>query len=168
MQEFAAIFLGIGANLAPDGFAGPRQGCEAAIATLDELGIEVLETSPWYESAPVPVSDQPWYLNAVIAARTRLSAPDTLSAIHGVEARFGRTRSVRNAARVLDIDLLDHGGTRHADDGIEVPHPRLWQRAFVLLPLRDVAPHWRHPTSGRTVDELIDALPPGQDIRRAG
>jgi len=120
-----SILIGIGANLSPDGYASPRQGCEAAISGLAGHGIEVVAVSPWYETAPVPVSDQPWFNNAVIAATTSMSAADALAALHRVEAHFGRIRTVRNAARVLDLDLLDYGGLTYDDDNISIPHPRL-------------------------------------------
>ena len=162
-----SILIGIGANLSPDGYATPREGCEAAIASLAELGIEVVAVSPWYETAPVPISDQPWFNNAVIAATTSMSAEDALAALHRVEAGFGRIRTVRNAARVLDLDLLDYGGTTYSDDNISIPHPRLHERAFVLLPMRDVAPGYTHPETGLGIDDLIDALPADQQIRKA-
>ena len=162
-----SILLGIGANLSPDGYATPREGCEAAIASLAELGIEVVAVSPWYETAPVPISDQPWFNNAVIAATTSMSAEDALAALHRVEAGFGRIRTVRNAARVLDLDLLDYGGTTYSDDNISIPHPRLHERAFVLLPMREVAPGYTHPETGLGIDDLIAALPADQQIRKA-
>ena len=162
-----SILIGIGANLSPDGYATPRVGCEAAIAGLSRLGIDVLAVSPWYETAPVPVSDQPWFNNAVIAATTAMTAPDTLAALHSIEAGFGRVRTVRNAARVLDLDLLDYGGQTFDDEHISIPHPRLHERAFVLLPMRDVAPGYRHPVSGLGIDDLIAALPDNQEIRKA-
>mgnify|MGYP001249397130 FL=1 len=162
-----SILIGIGANLSPDGYATPIEGCEAAIASLAELGIDVVALSPWYETAPVPVSDQPWFNNAVIAATTSMSAADTLAALHRVEARFGRIRTVRNAARVLDLDLLDYGGRTYHDDNISIPHPRLHERAFVLLPMRDVAPGYTHPLNGLCINDLIAALPGDQQIRRA-
>ena len=162
-----SIFIGIGANLSPDGYATPREGCEAAIASLAELGIDVVALSPWYETAPVPVSDQPWFNNAVIAATTSMSAADALAALHRAETRFGRIRTVRNAARVLDLDLLDYGGRTYHDDNISIPHPRLHERAFVLLPMRDVAPGYTHPLNGLCINDLIAALPGDQQIRRA-
>ena len=162
-----SILIGIGANLSPDGYSTPREGCEAAIASLAERGIDVVVVSPWYETAPVPVSDQPWFNNAVIAATTSMSAPDALVALHSVEARFGRIRNVRNAARVLDLDLLDYGGRTYHDENISIPHPRLHERAFVLLPMRDVAPGYTHPLSGLGIDDLITALPDHQQIRKA-
>ena len=162
-----SILIGIGANLSPDGYATPREGCEAAIASLADLVIDVVAVSPWYETAPVPVSDQPWFNNAVIAATTSMSSADALAALHRVEARFGRIRTVRNAARVLDLDLLDYGGRTSDDDRISIPHPRLHERAFVLLPMRDVAPGYTHPLNGLGINDLIAALPDCQQIRKA-
>ena len=160
------LFLGIGANLVPDGYDSVREGCEAAIALMPSMGIEVEMVSPWYETAPVPISDQPWFVNAVIAARSALPPASVLAALHDIEARFGRTRTVRNEARVLDIDLLDYDGQLLEEGGLTIPHPRLDQRAFVLLPLRDLEPAWVHPQSGKSVRELVAGLDPDQEIRR--
>ena len=161
-----AILIGIGANLVPDGFETSREGCEAAIAMFADAGIVSISVSAWFETAPVPLTDQPWFINAVIAARTKLSMHDTLQALHRIEARFGRVRMVRNEARVLDLDLLDFGGIRHQDDQITLPHPRMHQRAFVLLPLQDVAPDYVHPSTGRGIADLVTSLPGDQVIRR--
>ena len=162
-----SIFLGIGGNLVPEGYASVRAGCDAAVEQLARCGFADLEPSPWYETAPVPVSDQPLYMNAVISATTSMPPDVVLAAIHAVEADFGRVRGVRNAARVLDIDLLDYGGVVLQSDEITLPHPRMHQRAFVLLPLRDLAPGWVHPVLQQEVGPLIAALAPDQQIRRA-
>ena len=123
--------------------------------------------SSFYETAPVPVSDQPWYVNGVARVLTRLSAHDLLDRLHAVEAEFGRVRRERNAARVIDLDLIAYGQELLREDGgIQVPHPRMAERAFVLLPLRDVAVGWVHPVLGRTVEELIADLPKDQQIRK--
>ena len=159
------LLIGLGANLTPDGFATPQAGCEAAMVMLDDLGVKIIEMSPWYESAPVPLSDQPWYLNAVATAATTFDAAETLAVLHLVEARFGRVRSLRNAARVLDLDLLDFGGQIHNEDALKLPHPRMHERAFVLLPLRDLVADWEHPQSGKSLDALINHLPADQLIR---
>lgn len=160
------LFLGIGANLVPDGYGSVREGCEAAIALMPSMGLQIEALSPWYETAPVPVSDQPWFVNAVIAARSELSAASALAALHDIESRFGRTRTIRNEARVLDIDLLDYDGQLLEEGGLTIPHPRLHQRAFVLLPLRDLEPAWVHPQSGKSVRDLVASLDPDQQIRR--
>ena len=161
------LFIGLGANLTPEGFNNPREGCEAALIALSEEGIHLKEVSNWYETAPVPVSDQPWYLNAVALATTGADAVMTLAALHRIEARFGRVRGVRNAARVLDMDLLDFAGKHSQDPGLTLPHPRMHLRAFVLLPLREICPDWCHPVSGATIDDLIGQLPACQQIRLA-
>ena len=160
------ILIGIGANLIPDGFETPRDGCEAAIVRLPRMGVEIVRVSAWFETAPVPLTDQPWFVNAVIAARTGLSMHDTLQGLHRIEAEFGRVRQIRNEARVLDLDLLDFGSVQHNDDRITLPHPRMYQRAFVLLPLQDVAPDYVHPETGRHIADLVAALPEDQMIRR--
>ena len=103
----------------------------------------------------------------VIAAQTSHVPEDVLAALHNVEAQFGRTRSVRNAARVLDIDLLDFDGLISDSSDLTLPHPRMHERAFVLLPLRDVAPGWRHPVLKTDIAAMMAAMPAGQDIRRA-
>ena len=160
------VFLGIGGNLVPEGYPSVRAGCGAAVAQLARRGFADLVSSPWYETAPVPVSDQPWYMNAVISATTSMPPDVALDAIHAVEADFGRVRGVRNAARVLDIDLLDYGGMVLQSDAITLPHPRMHQRAFVLLPLRDIAPDWVHPVLQQELGPLIAALPADQEIHR--
>jgi len=160
------LFIGLGANLRPDGFATPQAGCEAALAMLDQLGVTFVALSPWYESAPVPPSDQPWYLNAVAEAATAYDAEKTLGLLHQVEAHFGRVRTVRNAARVLDLDLLDFGGEIQESENLTLPHPRAHERAFVVMPLRDIAPDWVHPKTGQHIAELIELLPSDQIIRR--
>jgi len=162
------ILIGIGANLTPDGYSTPREGCEAAIACLPGKGIIVNAISTWYETAPVPMSDQPWFNNAVVAAETSLQVEEALATLHQIEGLFGRVRTVKNAARVLDLDLLDYGGLRFDRAGLTIPHPRLHERAFVLLPLRDVAPDYIHPGSGMSIDDLISHLPTEQMIRPLG
>ncbi|MGC2854131.1 2-amino-4-hydroxy-6-hydroxymethyldihydropteridine diphosphokinase [Novispirillum sp. DQ9] len=163
MDEKPLILVAIGANL-PSRFGPPRAACDAALAALEEHGVRVLRRSRWWESAPVPVSDQPWYVNGVAAVETALPPEGLLAVLHAVEEAMGRVRTVRNAPRVIDLDLLAYGDVVLAGT-VEVPHPRLAERAFVVLPLAEVAPRWRHPVSGLTVPEMAAALPPGQEIR---
>ena len=161
------LFIGLGANLTPAGYNNPREGCEAALTTLGSEGIFLEKISNWYESAPVPVSDQPWYLNAVALATTNVDATMALAALHRIESQFGRVRGVRNGARVLDMDLLDFAGERAQNPSLILPHPRMHERAFVLLPLRELCPDWSHPVIGVSIDDLIAQLPPRQKIRLA-
>jgi len=164
------IIIGIGANLPRTEDELPRKTCGQALESLNNRHIFVQKCSHWYKTAPVPISDSPWYVNAVASLETSLSANDLLSELLDTEARFGRQRSVPNAARTLDLDLLCYGTSvldQRIEDGNKVnlvlPHPRMHQRAFVLLPLRQLVPDWVHPVSGATIDELISELPPEQD-----
>jgi 2-amino-4-hydroxy-6-hydroxymethyldihydropteridine diphosphokinase len=155
------ILLGLGANLASPEFGAPPRSLEAALALLAERGIRVVARSRWYRSAPVPPSDQPWFVNGVVAVETALEPAALLEVLHAVEARFGRVRRERNAARVLDLDLLAYDERVSAGDERPVlPHPRLHERAFVLRPLAEISPNWRHPRLMREVSALIAALPP--------
>lgn len=159
------ILIAVGANL-PSAFGPPLVACRAALDRLEEKGVRLVARSPFYETAPVPVSDQPWYVNGVAIAETDLPAADLLALLHGVEAEMGRVRSQRNAPRVIDLDLIAYDDLV-TEGNLTVPHPRLAERAFVLYPLRDVAPQWRHPVTGAAVDAMIAALPEGQVARRA-
>lgn len=166
--ERSSIFIGAGANLSHPVHGEPRRVLEAAFAELGRRGVSVVRVSPWYHTAPVPVSDQPWYVNAVAEVATKLPADELLAVLHTVEQVFGRVRTVPNAARVIDLDLLDfHGETANGGPGkATLPHPRLQDRAFVLRPLADLAPTWRHPVSDTPIQTLLAALPDGQTIER--
>lgn len=158
------ILIGLGANL-PSALGSPQKTLEAALSALGEAGIGVERRSAWYRSAPWPPGEQPWYVNAVASLATGLDPGALLAELHRLEARFGRTRRQRNEPRVLDLDLLDYGG-RIRPEAPVLPHPRLHERAFVLLPLAEIAPDWRHPVSGASVGELVARLPPGQTAER--
>jgi 2-amino-4-hydroxy-6-hydroxymethyldihydropteridine diphosphokinase len=162
------ILIGIGSNLAAPGFASPLETAAAGLAALPSAGVALLAASRWYLSEPVPPSDQPWYANAVAAVATGLAPEALLDALLAVENRFGRLRGARNAARTLDLDLLDYNGAECAGPRLVLPHPRLHERRFVLVPLGEIAPDWRHPRSRLRVGELLARLPPGQALRPAG
>ena len=165
----APILIGLGANLPSERFGGPRQTLEAALAELERRGVKVLRRSRWYESAPVPRSDQPWYVNGVAAVETALGPEALLAVLHDVEHDFGRVRGARNAARAVDLDLLAYGDlVRAGPEAPLLPHPRAAERAFVLLPLAEIAPGWRLPGRGETVEALAARLPPDQEIRPLG
>ena len=166
--EQPSIFIGLGANLDHPTYGAPRRVLEAALAELGRRGVSVRRVSPWYRTAPVPASDQPWYVNAVAELATDLPADRLLALLHEVEDVFGRVRSVPNAARVIDLDLLDFcGEIASGGPGRAVlPHPRLEGRAFVVRPLADLAPNWRHPRTGAPIRSLLAALPAEQVIEK--
>lgn len=160
------IFIGIGGNLLPDGYSDLHSAFSAAVDSLGQQ-VTLCACSPWYVTAPVPVSDQPDFLNAVLKIQTAVSPHELLDILLDTEARFGRVRSVRNAARKLDLDILAWGTQLINDDRLSVPHPRLAERAFVLLPWRDIAPDWVHPVCGKTIADLAEQDQiTAQEIRR--
>jgi 2-amino-4-hydroxy-6-hydroxymethyldihydropteridine diphosphokinase len=161
-----AIFVALGANLPSERFGPPRVTLEAALDLLHGRGFPVQARSSWYESAPVPASDQPWFVNGVARLDGPRDPAAALDALHRLEAELGRVRSVRNAARAVDLDLLDLDcRVSGPADWPRLPHPRLHERAFVLMPLAEVAPDWRHPTLGTSARTLLDALGDGQTCR---
>ncbi len=160
------ILIGLGGNLPSPQHGAPEATLAAALANLDAEGAVTIRRSRWYLSPPVPTSDQPMFVNGVALIRTALGPEPLLALLHRIETRLGRRRRVRWEARVIDLDLLAYedrvlgtGGGRAP----ELPHPRLRERAFVLLPLAEVAPGWRHPATGESVEEMIQALAP-EDI----
>lgn len=167
MAVQAMILVAIGANLAAHDGRTSYQVCTAAVDALARLpGFRLVAVSRWYRSAPVPRSDQPDYINGVVRlTATGLAEPDPatlLAMLQQIEQANGRERSVLNAARTLDLDIIAMGEdgrlVREQPDPV-LPHPRAHLRAFVLLPLQDVAPDWVHPGLDVTVEELIDGLP---------
>jgi 2-amino-4-hydroxy-6-hydroxymethyldihydropteridine diphosphokinase len=155
----AAILIALGGNL-PSKVGSADLTLQAALDDLHAAGVIIENCSRFYRSAPVPVSDQPDYINAVAQISTDLTPIALMAVLHEVEARFERVRGMRNAARTLDLDLLAYGDL--ITEQPMLPHPRLQDRAFVLLPLQDVAPDFIHPVSGRSLDDMLAALPSGQ------
>lgn len=164
--ECSVILLGLGANLPSARHGSPRETLLAALAALEAACVRVVARSRWYDSAAWPDPSQPRYWNAVAALETALDPVALLALLHRVEDGLGRARGVRNAPRTVDLDLLDYEGlVRNGRGGPILPHPRMAERGFVLLPLRDIAPDWRHPVTGASVDALISALPAEEDVR---
>lgn len=155
--------VALGANL-PSRFGTPAQTLYAALKAMAEKGIWPVQISRVWKTAPVPyVEGQPWYHNAVAAVETSKSAHDLLKALLEIEEEFGRVRTVRNAPRLLDLDLIAYD-RQIIPEGPEiiVPHPRMDSRAFVLLPMADILDEWTHPQSGVSLDDLIAAIPADQ------
>jgi len=154
------IYIAIGANLPNEAGREPVQSCREAAARLAALpGLRLDALSHWYDSAPVPASDQPRYINGIAALEGAVPPAWLLGALQRIESQAGRVRGALNAARVLDLDIVDMGGLLRDGPDPVLPHPRAHLRAFVLYPLRDIAPGWVHPRLGTPIDALIAALP---------
>jgi 2-amino-4-hydroxy-6-hydroxymethyldihydropteridine diphosphokinase len=146
MRELVTAYIGLGANLG----AAAATVVSAIDAIADMDGVALARQSSLYSSAPVDAGG-PDYVNAVVQIQTCLTAPDLLSALQAIELRAGRERPYRNAPRTLDLDVLLYGDACIASATLDVPHPRMWERAFVLLPLAEIAPQ-------RVSQEHLDAV----------
>lgn len=157
------MVVALGCSL-PGSYPSRESSLEAAVEALAGEGLAVVARSGWWTSAAWPDPTAPAYLNGVALVETALSADETLAALHRIEARFGRVRSEPNAPRTLDLDLIAHGRTV-LEDAVVVPHPRAHERLFVMGPLAQIAPEWRHPVSGRTAAVLAGAANVGTDAK---
>lgn len=148
------VYIGVGSNL------GDRKSYFefAAKKLLADDRIRDLKRSPVYETEPVGGEGQPLYWNAVWSFETEIPAATLLEQLHEIEAQAGRRRAVKNEARVLDLDILFYGDEVLKDAACIIPHPRLHERAFVLVPLCDLAPRFMHPVLKKTMRELLKEL----------
>src|SRR5271155_5836827 len=146
----STVYLSLGSNL------GERdRNISRAIAGLGARNARVVRESPWYETEPVDLREQPWFLNCVVEVEWDGEPDELLDTLHGIERGLGRTRRVRNGPRLIDMDILFFG-VRVVDlPALEIPHPRLADRRFVLVPLNDLAPTLEHPVLHATVAELL-------------
>ncbi|HEY5107017.1 MAG TPA: 2-amino-4-hydroxy-6-hydroxymethyldihydropteridine diphosphokinase [Caulobacteraceae bacterium] len=159
-----AVIVALGSNLRGD-YASCELLLEAAIASLADAGLRVTDRSGWWRSRAWPQPSSPDYLNGVVFVETRLDPHAVLAALLAVEARFGRVRGHANAPRTLDLDLIAHGRVIAHEPGLTIPHPRAAARRFVMGPLAQIAPTWRHPLSDQTALALAASASVGADAR---
>jgi 2-amino-4-hydroxy-6-hydroxymethyldihydropteridine diphosphokinase len=154
-------YVALGANL------GNREAnLRAGMSGMAAVGLGPTHRSSIWETEPVGTRGPRWFLNMVVRIRTSRSPIEVLEALLEIERRVGRTRSgVRNAPRVLDLDLLTLGDARVESTRLTLPHPRMWERRFVLAPLAEIAPGLRDPATGRTVQESLERLGDGHAAR---
>lgn len=154
------VYLSLGSNI------GDREGSlNAAIAVLGRLGT-VVALSSFYETEPVEFTAQPWFLNCALVLETTKMPRQLLKAVLDLERRMGRRRTSQKGPRTIDIDILLFGDSIVEAEGLTIPHPALHERRFVLEPLAEIAPGVRHPVLKKTIQELRNALPPGQVVRK--
>jgi 2-amino-4-hydroxy-6-hydroxymethyldihydropteridine diphosphokinase len=158
--------VALGGNLAGD-FTSQEALLEAALAKFPQAGLPVLARSRWWRSAAWPDPKGNEYRNGVAIVEANGPASAVLEALFAIERSFGRMRGVPNAPRTLDLDLLAYGREVIDTPGLILPHPRAHERLFVIGPLAEIAPGWRHPVSGLTAAALADAATVGRDARPA-
>jgi 2-amino-4-hydroxy-6-hydroxymethyldihydropteridine diphosphokinase len=154
------VYLSLGSNV------GDRAGnLREALRRLGELG-EVAAVSSYYETEPVDFLAQPWFLNCAVVVATDKMPRQFLGALQKIEQEMGRKRVQPKGPRVIDLDILMFGSAVVDTAQLTIPHPAMHERRFVLEPLAEIAPEARHPVFKRTVRELLDALPPGQQVKK--
>jgi 2-amino-4-hydroxy-6-hydroxymethyldihydropteridine diphosphokinase len=148
------VYLSLGSNI------GDREThLRSAIEQLESPALHIVRVSPIYETAPVDYADQRWFLNLAVEAGTDLFPLQLLSRIQKIERALGRIRTVPKGPRTIDIDLLLYGNAVVHSASLEIPHPRMAERRFVLAPLADLAPDLRHPVTRLTVRQMLEAAP---------
>jgi 2-amino-4-hydroxy-6-hydroxymethyldihydropteridine diphosphokinase len=155
------VYLSLGSNV------GDREAhLRAAVARLEPAGVRVLRQSSIYETEPQDVRGQPWFLNLVVEAETEVTPTQLLLRIGEIEAELGRRRTTPKGPRTIDIDILLYEDAVVETPELEIPHPRLADRRFVLEPLAELSPGLRHPVSGRTVREMLAEVSGQKVVRR--
>jgi 2-amino-4-hydroxy-6-hydroxymethyldihydropteridine diphosphokinase len=155
------IYLSLGSNV------GDRaQNLKAAIAALPDAGVSVRRVSALYETEPVDYLEQAWFLNCAVEGETELPAFELLRRLRAIESRMGSRKLIAKGPRLIDIDILAYGQETIDTPELQVPHPRMTLRRFVLVPLAEIAPALQHPAWSGTVERILAETPDKSEVRR--
>ena len=152
------IIIGVGGNIKSDDGSHPIHIAMKAINSLENYSIQVIEQSSWYESEPIPKSNQPNFFNCIVFANTILNELDVLKVLHKIEHTLGRKRKTVNEPRVIDLDLIDYSNKILSNKEIIIPHPRAHTRRFVMEPLAELDPNWVHPILKTNVYKILKKI----------
>ena len=156
-----AVYLSLGSNM------GDRaENIARAIAALGQRGVRVTQESSLYETEPLEIREQPWFLNCAIEAETELSPERLMEVLLEIEREMGRERAVPKGPRVIDIDILLYGSDIVRGPALEIPHPRMAERKFVLVPLAEIAGEANHPVAMMTIAEMLEATADRGEVRK--
>jgi len=157
------VYLSLGSNV------GDRaDNLRRAIAALEDAGVRVLRVSSIYETEPVDLREQPWFLNCVVEAETELPAPELLKILRQIEDQMGSKKLIAKGPRLIDLDILLYGNESVNTPELQVPHPRMHLRRFVLVPLAEIAPGLRHPSWNANAEGLLERTPDKSVVRKYG
>ena len=152
------IIISIGGNIKSEDGTHPIKVAIQAIDYFKDYSIKVTEQSSWYETEPIPKSNQPNFFNCIVFANTMLNELDVLKSLHEIEYKLGRRRTLVNEARVIDLDLIDYSNKIFKNEEIIVPHPRAHKRRFVMEPLAELDKNWVHPVLKTNINKILKKL----------
>jgi len=156
------IFLALGSNL-PSSFGNRFENINMAISYIESYGIQIIKKSNFYETYSYPNKENPKFINIVISVKSHLSPVDLMSVLFFIEEKLERKRNIKNDPRTCDIDIIDYNNQvldfKYKNLNLTVPHKELIFRNFVLLPLQEISPEWKHPVTKENINTIIDKLP---------